>query len=54
MPGIYVGQEQGKEETLGPGDRLQHVSDSPTHTGENEKLVITSMRPVSLHSFRDC
>ena len=25
MPGIYVGQEQEKDETPGPGDRLQHV-----------------------------
>ena len=60
MPGVCpdcMGQEQGKEETPGPGDRLQHVSSSSgsaTHTGENEELVITSMKLISLHSFRDC
>ncbi|KAF8546818.1 hypothetical protein OG21DRAFT_1035653 [Imleria badia] len=40
-----TGQEQGQEETLGPGEHPQHVpscSRPATHTGENEEPVITS------------
>ena len=48
-PGVYAecaGKEQGKEETTGTGDELQHVassSGSATHVDENEDPIITSM-----------
>ena len=45
-----AGQEQGNEETSGPGDQQQYVSSSSgaaTHTDKIEETVITSMKLIS-------
>ena len=53
----HVGQEQGKEETPGARDRpgihrVSSFSGSKMHMDENEELIITSIKHISLPSAK--